>query len=183
MKSCYSWGHKVTGWKYKRAETACNAGWEGLVIKHLVSSTEENMLIKPHVNTSSKYMINIKQCWNYNMMKEPEAILTTGRCFVCVCVCVFLKTCAPNCENWVNVTWAVKTSSATHSERTVNKHFKKTHSHAHVPACTHKHVHRAHNASHSCMNKNKCNMLNECTRQNWWLYCSGLMSGAALLSL
>lgn len=29
-------------------------GGKGSAIKHLVSSTEENMLIKPHVNTSSK---------------------------------------------------------------------------------------------------------------------------------
>lgn len=51
-KTCYLRGSKLAGWKYERA--ALLAEWKGSAIKHLVSSAEENMLIKPDINTGRK---------------------------------------------------------------------------------------------------------------------------------
>lgn len=47
-KSCYLQGSKAA------AAAGREAGARRWAIKHLVSCTEENMLIKPHVNSSSK---------------------------------------------------------------------------------------------------------------------------------
>lgn len=56
-KSCYLQGCKAAAAATAAAAAAAAGREDGArrwAIKHLVSSTEENMLIKPHVNTSGK---------------------------------------------------------------------------------------------------------------------------------
>lgn len=55
-KSCYLRGCKPAGGPRASSgdATVLLGEWKGSAIKHLVSSTEENMLIKPDINTSSK---------------------------------------------------------------------------------------------------------------------------------